>query len=423
MHARKTRERKKAESAALQQRIIELRNESKMLRQKVDERYTAGVLLGLKQEAGTNGAMVPIVPSSEICKDSFEEAINNNTFAGLDGSGGFVPELISPAEKVKRSRCRNKCTPQERLRLRRERNRMHAKRTRDRKKYFLEASERIIVDMGAEVVAMRNYLVSINVLSPEDVAKSQERDIASRKQLALLKGTFEFFRPNPFPRMNDSFLTSLTNFLHKIVARCEEETGGDYGGEDEDDDMDIDGGGYEGNDDEDNDENSTEASDEYEKEWGGSTDEHSEALRGLISGNTNRKSKMTGSTSSGGSDSLQTATDQTTSASNGSASGESHTDSHRGSSNGSNASDSGSRNGSKNSTTGSRSRSNSVRSGSSNCSSGNDSPLQEDETAAVAPSEGESKSTSYNETFPSNQTTDESNDPASSLADILLQFR
>jgi len=36
------------------------------------------------------------------------------------------------------SRDRNKCTPQELDRIRKERNRMHAKRTRDRKKIFIQ---------------------------------------------------------------------------------------------------------------------------------------------------------------------------------------------------------------------------------------------------------------------------------------------
>jgi len=184
MHARKTRERKKAESAALQQRITELHTESKALRQMVDERYTAGVLVGFKdEEQQANG----IIPSTMICKDSFEEAASNQAFSGMGMALGMLAgEGTSPQEKAKRARGRNKCTPQERLRLRRERNRMHAKRTRDRKKNFLEASEHIIADMESEIIAMRNYLLSIKVLTSDDLSKSAERDILAKKQLALL---------------------------------------------------------------------------------------------------------------------------------------------------------------------------------------------------------------------------------------------
>ena len=189
MHARKTRERKKAESAALQQRINELHEENKVLRQMVDERYTAGVLIGLKHDdEDTQGEGITIVPSGQICTDSYEEAAANDAVAPF----GMDQDSLSPAEKVKRSRSRVKCTPQERLRMRRERNRMHAKRTRDRKKYFLEVSERTIVDLEQEVQAMRNYLVSIKLLSAEDAAKSKERDSQSKRQLALLKGTLTF---------------------------------------------------------------------------------------------------------------------------------------------------------------------------------------------------------------------------------------
>jgi len=194
MHARKTRERKKAESSALQQRITELNMESKALRQMVDERYTAGVLVGFKdEEQQANG----IIPSAMICKDSFEEAASNQAFSGMGMALGILVgagEGTSPQEKAKRARGRNKCTPQERLRLRRERNRMHAKRTRDRKKNFLEASEQIIADMESEIIAMRNYLLSIKVLTSDDLSKSAERDLLAKKQLALLlKGGCAFF--------------------------------------------------------------------------------------------------------------------------------------------------------------------------------------------------------------------------------------
>lgn len=124
--------------------------------------------------------------SGQICRNgAFEEAAANNALVGM---GDHDPAGASHDDKLKRSRSRVKVTPHERLRLRRERNRLHAKKTRDRKKWFLEASERTIADMEKEVQAIRSYLVSIKVLNAHDVARSKERDSLSRRQLALLKG-------------------------------------------------------------------------------------------------------------------------------------------------------------------------------------------------------------------------------------------
>ena len=125
--------------------------------------------------------------SVQICKSgAFEEAAANNALVGMGDHG------VSPGDAMRRSRNRVKCTPQERLRMRRERNRLHAKKTRDRKKWFLEASERTIADMEQEVQAMRNYLVSVKLMSALDVQKYKERDSLSKRQLALLKGTRPF---------------------------------------------------------------------------------------------------------------------------------------------------------------------------------------------------------------------------------------
>lgn len=52
---------------------------------------------------------------------------------------------------------------------RRERNRMHAKKTRDRKKHFFELSDKIILEMENEVKQLREYLLSMNVPIPDDL--------------------------------------------------------------------------------------------------------------------------------------------------------------------------------------------------------------------------------------------------------------
>lgn len=69
---------------------------------------------------------------------------------------------------------------------------MHAKRTRDRKKQLLEVSEAMIGSMESESHALREYLVSLKLLSVEEAEKSEERASESKRELAALKVTFDF---------------------------------------------------------------------------------------------------------------------------------------------------------------------------------------------------------------------------------------
>lgn len=64
---------------------------------------------------------------------------------------------------------------------------MHAKKTRDRKKHFLEMSEKIIVEMEKEANSLRNYLFSLNLISPEEVEVSRQRVLASKIEIEHLK--------------------------------------------------------------------------------------------------------------------------------------------------------------------------------------------------------------------------------------------
>lgn len=171
MHARKTRERKKNQMNALQQRIEDLHAESKELRLKIDERYTARLLIGLT----TNYAdMDDCKSSAMLCTDSYSSTTD-----------WFRDETAIPYQK--RVRSPGKYTQLERETFRRERNRMHAKRTRDRKKMFFEISEKVITKMENEVSILRNYLVSVNMMSPEERKIGEDRDKNSRVSLAMLK--------------------------------------------------------------------------------------------------------------------------------------------------------------------------------------------------------------------------------------------
>jgi hypothetical protein len=177
MHAKKTRLRKKQQVDAMANRIKGLESEAASLRQAVDDRRTAYILLGI---SGVGGSC-----SGGGCDDPFSNhALEAGMLAGsAPGAGGCVREgrvesSSSPQSRFesepdghdadelggdeddeggddlgelggeggedadgKRTRRRGKFSAAERELIRRERNRMHAKKTRDRKRVFLEEAE------------------------------------------------------------------------------------------------------------------------------------------------------------------------------------------------------------------------------------------------------------------------------------------
>lgn len=64
---------------------------------------------------------------------------------------------------------------------------MHAKKTRDRKKFFLDMSEKIISEMENESKALREYLRSLNMITEEECSLFHARDLQSQQELAHLK--------------------------------------------------------------------------------------------------------------------------------------------------------------------------------------------------------------------------------------------
>ena len=198
VHARKIRAKKKLQAEALQHRIGELKADGDKLRQLVDERYTASLLLGLSQTQVSSGKSIELKPSKTICGHAYLEIVNNPNWFGGDETA--LPTTISTSNHAngdsmnghdnnnndKKNRKRSKFSPQERERIRRERNRVHAKRTRDRKKMFLEASEHIINRMEHECFSLREYLVSIEAMSLHEAEKGNENDRLKRLEILRL---------------------------------------------------------------------------------------------------------------------------------------------------------------------------------------------------------------------------------------------
>lgn len=59
---------------------------------------------------------------------------------------------------------------------------MHAKKTRDRKKQFLDLSESIIGEMEKEAQSLREYMLSKQLMTEEEYRKYQQRDLLCRQE-------------------------------------------------------------------------------------------------------------------------------------------------------------------------------------------------------------------------------------------------
>lgn len=168
--------------AALQHRISELKQQGIQYRQLIDERYTATVLLEISQTA-TNGDSQAESKTASVKSSSM-------LYGNAEGDNKQDDNNIAPISS-KRVRRRGKYSLQERESVRRERNRMHAKKNRDRKKAFFELSEKTILDLELESKMLRNYLVGIQALSQEDASASEQHDEKCRQNLLILKQNFD----------------------------------------------------------------------------------------------------------------------------------------------------------------------------------------------------------------------------------------
>lgn len=205
MHARKTRQRKKEHMQKLQNRADELKLEQIRIKQAINEKNTASILVGLFQNGEDdteNGGASVVDPEVEaLLKRSTEDIPDASTIPEL-------PALILPGQhngKRKSSDCegdhvereslfnsledlqedgidyallgkdRSACSPSELDQIRRERNRMHAKRTRDRKRIFMEEMEVMIKQLEDDNALLQAHANKLNANQPptEDGASIQ----------------------------------------------------------------------------------------------------------------------------------------------------------------------------------------------------------------------------------------------------------
>lgn len=189
MHARKTRQRKKQAMQSLQQSLDNLKEEQIRLRQVINEKNTANILVGLFASPGTDqivedpeiegllrrpieeipdASKIPELPALILPGHYHSKKSKLNTpWSSSDCSADDVahPQHMSlPDDGIDYQllgKDRSKCTPDELDQIRRERNRMHAKRTRDRKRLMMEEMEKIIRKLEDENSLLHRHLKSL----------------------------------------------------------------------------------------------------------------------------------------------------------------------------------------------------------------------------------------------------------------------
>jgi len=182
-HARRTRLRKKAQLHSLQIRIKELEAENCLLRQTLEECSIASILLGLSGNVkDKNDDLLGINKClTRTNKDRKFFTMNGKRkrfISSDDGDNGPQPmKLVIKGQTTLVGGCGGKAhinwksgvyldengdqqqlSSDELESLRRERNRMHAKMTRDRKKLYISSVEKTITELETENKQMRDLL-------------------------------------------------------------------------------------------------------------------------------------------------------------------------------------------------------------------------------------------------------------------------
>lgn len=217
-HARRTRLRKKAQLEALQSKVQCLQAENKTLTQSLEECRIASILVGFSVTDGDDrdatiqsllkeanaiegkgifkrltggkrtrfvsdasdiasngtGASTSLVSGSSVSVPLKIEINGQTTFIGGDGQShlNWKTGLYTDENGV-----RSLLTNQQLESLRRERNRMHAKMTRDRKKSFIAAIEKTIEELESSNKRMNDVLA--DVIHSQKLSKHAELLVSS----------------------------------------------------------------------------------------------------------------------------------------------------------------------------------------------------------------------------------------------------
>lgn len=259
IHARKTRQRKKEQMQNLQSRADELKEEQIRLKQLINEKSTASILVGLFLHHPTTpmvekegvegeqqhrrpqqlGELQTTIETAALVDDARVEELLRRPVEQIPDASTIpeLPALILPGHHASRriransasysgnanedsssSSCcvghtttttttttsndnfdydllgkdRSTCSPDELDRIRRERNRMHAKRTRDRKRLFTEQMSEICRELEEENHLLHLHLATIDpdynyAPPPPELSETQGLPIPTRHPTKLMR--------------------------------------------------------------------------------------------------------------------------------------------------------------------------------------------------------------------------------------------
>ena len=163
----------------LQNRAEELKEQQINLKQSINEKNTASILVGLFSKGCGTDKRIEDPRIEELMRRPVDDIPDASKLPEL-------PALILPGQHNSRKaknaaalgkeqevpndgidydllgKDRSKCTPAELDQIRRERNRMHAKRTRDRKRLFMEEMAEMCKRLESENRLLRTHLDSLN---------------------------------------------------------------------------------------------------------------------------------------------------------------------------------------------------------------------------------------------------------------------
>lgn len=191
-HARRTRLRKKAQLEALQSKVKGLKAESEVLKQSLEECSLASILVGLSHNAQKG---IDTVTKSLITVASSSDSYTKEVDEIVQLVGGKRKRFVTPEMEDKSASnqplklkingkvtwiggvrthinwktgvysdengSQKQLTQQQLESLRRERNRMHAKMTRDRKKNFIATIEKTIDELESNNARMKEALACV----------------------------------------------------------------------------------------------------------------------------------------------------------------------------------------------------------------------------------------------------------------------
>jgi hypothetical protein len=219
IHARKTRQRKKEMLQTLQARAEELKGEQVQLKLSIHEKNTASILCCLfstedaKSEHRDEDPRIEALlrrPTEEIPDPSKLPELPALILPGQHNSKKHKAADALPCQELPDDgidydllgKDRSKCTPAELDQIRRERNRMHAKRTRDRKRLFMEEMADMCKQLEDENGILQRHLDELN-----GVASKKERSQATVSISPSLPPT-----PQDTPSLCDSQKHEKTDF-------------------------------------------------------------------------------------------------------------------------------------------------------------------------------------------------------------------